>query len=155
MILIFGGAYQGKHEFARRQFGEAARIRDDLNRLVWDCCTEDPAQRREAADLLRQTRDQWAGAEEGNAVPAEPGGTKIATLEGPDGSEKRRAAPGGPAGGTPPPQIFIIDDISQGIVPVDERTRAVREMNGRLMTYLASEAEAVYRVFCGIGKRIK
>ena len=30
-----------------------------------------------------------------------------------------------------------------------------REANGRLMIYLAKEADQVHRVFCGIGKRIK
>ena len=52
-------------------------------------------------------------------------------------------------------KVLIITDVSQGIVPMDKTTRAFREMNGRLMLYLASEAEEVWRVFCGIGKRIK
>ena len=51
--------------------------------------------------------------------------------------------------------VLIVNDISQGIVPVDKKLRAVREANGRLMMYLAREAEQAHRVFCGIGKRIK
>lgn len=141
MILIFGGAYQGKLEFARtlpdcgagevfdcRESSEGGREPADtppalpdftadiicgLQEFTWECCAEDPATRIEAADLMREHREAWRN------------------------------------------KILIIDDVSQGIVPMDARVRAFREMNGRLMLYLASEAEAVYRVFCGIGKRIK
>ena len=48
-----------------------------------------------------------------------------------------------------------MQDMSQGIVPMDKEERAAREMNGRLMIYLAGEADEVVRVFCGIGERIK
>ena len=51
--------------------------------------------------------------------------------------------------------VLIVTDISQGVVPIDKQLRAAREANGRLMIYLAREAEQVHRVFCGIGKRIK
>ena len=51
--------------------------------------------------------------------------------------------------------ILIVTDVSQGVVPIDSRVRAAREANGRLMIYLAKEADQVHRVFCGIGKRIK
>lgn len=130
MILIFGGAYQGKQAFAKAQFGaqtvyectatEATAFPDfsadavcGLENFTWACCTEDPAQRIEAKDWMQARRDQWQD------------------------------------------RILIITDVSQGIVPMDARTRAFREMNGRLMLYLASEADEVWRVFCGIGKRIK
>ena len=46
-------------------------------------------------------------------------------------------------------------DTSQGVVPIDKDVRAFREMNGRLMLYLADKAEHVVRVFCGIGKALK
>ena len=52
-------------------------------------------------------------------------------------------------------KVLILTDVSQGIVPMDAELRAFREMNGRLMLYLASEAEEVIRVFCGIGKKVK
>jgi len=52
-------------------------------------------------------------------------------------------------------KVLIMTDVSQGIVPMDAELRAFREMNGRLMLYLASEAEEVIRVFCGIGKKVK
>ena len=113
MILIFGGAYQGKREFAKEQFPDIPVFDDALENFTWACCAEDPAMRCEAADLMRQCREEWQD------------------------------------------KILIINDVSQGIVPTNERTRAFREMNGRLMNYLASEADEVWRVFCGIGRRIK
>lgn len=52
-------------------------------------------------------------------------------------------------------KIIICTDISQGIVPMEARMRALREMTGRAMVYLAAEAETVIRVFCGLGQKIK
>ena len=51
--------------------------------------------------------------------------------------------------------IIIMNDVSQGLVPMDPVERAYREANGRAMIKLAKEASAVYRVFCGIGTKIK
>jgi adenosyl cobinamide kinase/adenosyl cobinamide phosphate guanylyltransferase len=142
MKLVFGGAYQGKKDFARQLTENSAPVVFDcraaeeerpagggtpeakmpdfsadiicgLEQFVWDCCAEDPQQRVEAAEWMKQHQHLWQD------------------------------------------KILIITDVSQGIVPMDARTRAFREMNGRLMLYLASEADEVWRVFCGIGKRIK
>ena len=52
-------------------------------------------------------------------------------------------------------KIIIVCDISQGIVPMEPGHRAWREACGRAMMYLAGEADEVYRVFCGLGQRIK
>ena len=52
-------------------------------------------------------------------------------------------------------KIIICTDISQGIVPMEAELRAMREMTGRAMVYLAKEADTVIRVFCGLGQKIK
>lgn len=52
-------------------------------------------------------------------------------------------------------KILICADLSQGIVPIDPELRALREMTGRMMLYLADEAREVTRVFCGLGQQIK
>jgi adenosyl cobinamide kinase/adenosyl cobinamide phosphate guanylyltransferase len=52
-------------------------------------------------------------------------------------------------------KILIASDVSQGLVPMDPLDRAYREMMGRTLLYLASEAEQVHRVFCGLGQRLK
>ena len=51
--------------------------------------------------------------------------------------------------------ILISDDVSCGIVPIDTTLRAWREANGRANNRLAREAGEVWRVFCGLGQRLK
>jgi adenosylcobinamide kinase/adenosylcobinamide-phosphate guanylyltransferase len=51
--------------------------------------------------------------------------------------------------------VIILNDISCGLVPMDPKDRAAREAASRLAIYLVGEADAVIRVFAGIGKRIK
>ena len=123
MIFVFGGAYQGKTEYAMKAFG-----------------------RTTVCDI----------SEDG-----EPNFTKE-IIKGLEGFASRLSA----AGEDPAAyfaarkelwkdKVLIVTDISQGVVPVGKELRAAREANGRLMIYLAHEAEQVHRVFCGIGKRIK
>ncbi|MDR1531365.1 MAG: bifunctional adenosylcobinamide kinase/adenosylcobinamide-phosphate guanylyltransferase [Clostridiales bacterium] len=52
-------------------------------------------------------------------------------------------------------KIIIADDISSGIVPVDPESRLWREQSGRAAAMLAARAVEVIRVFCGIGTRLK
>ncbi len=52
-------------------------------------------------------------------------------------------------------KILIADDVSCGVVPIDETLRAWREATGRANNYLASEAKKVYRVFCGLEQELK
>lgn len=50
---------------------------------------------------------------------------------------------------------IICDDLSAGIVPIDSETRAWRETVGRCSVYLATQAEEVYRIFCGLATQLK
>lgn len=132
MILIFGGAFQGKLEYAKNNYDietihdcgagispEADKAGSEpdfskdavcaLEKFVLKCVREG----REAADFFKGNKDLWQD------------------------------------------KVLILTDVSQGIVPMDKELRAFREMNGRLMLYLAAEAEEVVRVFCGIGKKVK
>ena len=52
-------------------------------------------------------------------------------------------------------KIIICDDITCGIVPIDEETRQWRETVGRSMALISKNASRVIRVFCGIGSIIK
>ena len=135
MILIFGGAYQGKLEYAKEKFdiktvcdcgvpeaaeggapdfaGREPDFSKDavcaLEKFVLKCVRDGV----EAADYFKENKEKWQD------------------------------------------KVLILTDVSQGIVPMDAELRAFREMNGRLMLYLAREAEQVIRVFCGIGKKVK
>lgn len=51
--------------------------------------------------------------------------------------------------------IIISDEIGNGIVPVEAFEREYRERTGRILMELASQAEEVVRVICGIGQKIK
>lgn len=121
MIFVFGGAYQGKREFAESTFnikeGED-RLIDNLNDWI--------------RNLVEDGRDSDAGVD-----------ALILDIAKREEELKGREV------------VIIMDDISQGLVPMDPVDRAYREANGRAMIKLAKEATAVYRVFCGIGTRIK
>ena len=54
-----------------------------------------------------------------------------------------------------PDAVVIADEIGCGVVPIDRDERAWREAAGRALCVLAEKSEAVTRVICGIGVRIK
>ena len=133
MHLIFGGAYQGKLDYAKERYrlkeediyscsseklaGEISvpeieftkRVVDKLEEFVLCCVHSD----MEAKDYLEEHREEWKDS------------------------------------------IIICTDISAGVVPCDKELRAWREMVGRTMMYLGKEAEEVTRIFCGIPQKIK
>lgn len=127
MILIFGGSYQGKLDYAKKNF--------DIE-TVCDC--SDGTVPDFAADAIY-------GIE--GFVKRQSPGSDQPPLEAADWFSERREAW--------QDKVLIMTDVSQGIVPMDPELRAFREMNGRLMLRLAAEASEVHRVFCGIGKRVK
>ena len=150
MILIFGGAYQGKRDFAKEHFGietvtECAAPGAELAGAEDTGAEDTGAEGHSGAETVLAlpdfSGDAVCGLERFARACTEAG------LEARDLMEEQKAGW--------QDKILIITDVSQGIVPMDKTTRAFREMNGRLMLYLASEAEEVWRVFCGIGKRIR
>ncbi len=52
-------------------------------------------------------------------------------------------------------RIIISDEVGSGVIPVDSKERQYRERTGRWLCTLASSADRVERVICGIGQRIK
>lgn len=54
-----------------------------------------------------------------------------------------------------PKLVIITNELGYGIVPVDAFDREYREVSGRVCTKLAAVSEQVYRVVCGIGTVIK
>lgn len=125
MILIFGGAYQGKLEYAKEHwnFSEediffcednlaidlSKKVIAGLEKFVYACVFEDA----EAKDVLKMYNE-----------PLDD-------------------------------KIFIIDDVSQGVVPIEPDRRAWREAVGRTLLWLGKDADEVHRVFCGLGQRLK
>lgn len=125
MILIFGGSYQGKLEFAKETFGVtendvftctvdseidwSKKVLYNLDQSFLRHVREGKESREVLKDHLDQLKDK----------------------------------------------ILIVNDISQGIVPMERENRDWREMTGRAMLYISKEADEVYRVFCGLGSKIK
>lgn len=125
MILITGGAYQGKLSYATAAYsltqaqvftcGEALEIDfsqpciDHIERFTWACV-------RQGVDPIayfQSRRNQWQNS------------------------------------------VLICQDISCGVVPMEAENRAWREANGRLCQYLSKEACRVSRIFCGLEQRLK
>lgn len=53
------------------------------------------------------------------------------------------------------PAVVVMDEVGYGIVPIERAERDYREAVGRAGQLLAADAEAVYRVVCGIAQCIK
>lgn len=125
MNLLIGGAYQGKLDYAKKQFS----VSDEQ---VFTCTEENGIEfgsrciykieeftlwcvrhEMDAAQIFKKHRAEWADS------------------------------------------ILICCDIFCGVVPLGADMRAWREMTGRLCAYLSSEAESVTRMFCGLPQRLK
>ena len=51
--------------------------------------------------------------------------------------------------------VVISREIGCGIVPMDAGERAYREFHGRVLAMLASDADSVTRIFCGLDEVLK
>ena len=54
-----------------------------------------------------------------------------------------------------PEGVLIWDEVGCGVTPLDRGEREWRELTGRICCELAESAQAVYRVRCGLGVRLK
>ena len=125
MILIFGGSYQGKLDFAKETFGVTDK---DVFTCRTDCEIDWSKKVLYNLDqaFLRHVRE---GKESREVLREHLGELRD--------------------------KILIVNDISQGIVPMEREHRDWREMTGRAMLYISKEADEVHRVFCGLGSKIK
>lgn len=106
MILVLGGAFQGKKDFARDHFGDKAKYITDIEERF----------KTDKASLIDEINDKLLKNEQ---------------------------------------LIIIGNEIGSGIVPIDKEERSYREEYGRYLCELAKNSSEVWRVFCGIGMRIK
>jgi len=126
MVLIFGGAYQGKLAYALEHF----KLTENDVYNCSDDCTALPCDKKIIYEI-----DKWILAlirEDKNVS----GAIKEFT-------EKNNDA------------IVICNDVSCGIVPTDDILRRWREETGRAMTALASHSQEVIRLFYGIPAKLK
>ena len=126
MILVIGGAYQGKKEWVMRQYR--------LEESDWTdgaSCSEEELFRARAVNHfhLFVRRSVEAGRDLSDFAEI---------LQ-----EKN------------PSLIIVKNEIGCGVVPMDPAERKYREQDGRLSEKLAACAGTVVRVLCGIGQVIK
>lgn len=131
MVLITGGAYQGKTDFAKEILREKyGSIQEDK---IADGTVADQEQMGEA--LLITNVHLWvAGLLKEECDPCREAERLI---------QKN------------PDVVLVVNELGCGVVPVDAFDRNWREVTGRVCCLLAEKAEAVYRVICGIGTRIR
>ena len=126
MIFIFGGAYQGKLDFALERFGS--------DKTVFRCPADGAPEPDFDADIIYGYHELVLALIRAGLDPCEYTRSTLNTLDG---------------------KIVVCDDISSGVVPIDPEMRAWREAAGRCSAILAARSKSVYRVFCGIGTQIK
>jgi len=126
MILVIGGAYQGKLSYAKEHY----RIED---KDIFIC--------KEGQNDLTTDKSVIYGLE--HIVLSQVKKGIDSTLYFKENISYLQD------------KILICEDDSCGIVPMDKDMRAFREASGRTFSYLASKADEVVRIFCGIGSKIK
>jgi adenosylcobinamide kinase/adenosylcobinamide-phosphate guanylyltransferase len=133
MILIIGGAHQGKEKIAR----EMLRV-DEREFQAQSVDGE--------SDDLTLNPESWPVA----ACVASYHTIIRRVIDAggdPDAFTKRLIQA--------KPRVVIMDEVGYGIVPVDRAERDYREAAGRAGQLLAAKADHVYRVICGIAQCIK
>lgn len=153
MDLIFGGAYQGKLDYAKKEF----HIEEDeiFTCADIDSCAEPEEallvlQPMKALQILQKRQSRIGDMTEIRAINKLENFTYACAVNGINAVEYLK-------NNTSfwEDKIVIATDISQGIVPMKPEERAWREMNGRAMAFLAGQAESVTRVFCGLPQKLK
>ena len=125
MILIFGGAYQGKLAYAMERFNAAE---GDVYRCGDDARV--PGGKKIICNL-----EKWI--------------LSLVRAEADTEEAMRRFID---ANGD---AVVICDDISSGVVPSDPLLRKWREAVGRSLALLSRGSDEVIRLFCAIPARIK
>lgn len=126
MDLIIGGAYQGKRNYVTEQYGLQDSDISDGNGMK----SEDYANIKAVSQVHLWVRSMY---EQGK----EPIEEMARLLE------------------VNPDVILIMDEVGNGIVPIDKKERMWREQAGRTGCYLAKRASKVIRLVCGLPQQIK
>ena len=126
MILLIGGAYQGKLEYAKTNFHLSETD-------IYTCCDD-----RAMIDFSKRCINRL---EEFTLACVR---NQIDSVEYFLEHRKEWAD-----------HILICQDIFCGVVPLGAEMRAWRNETGHLCQYLSREAERVSRIFCGLEQRLK
>lgn len=126
MILIVGGAYQGKTEYALKNYGlDRAEI---ANGKTFDF---------ENTDGIMCISDYHEAVKHFIENGTDPIEFSEKLIE------------------NNPDIIIIMNEIGNGIVPIEKSQRVWREQTGKTGCFLAKKADEVIRITCGCGVKIK
>lgn len=132
MILVIGGAEQGKREWLKRQFNIA-----DAEIAEGGSLALNPGEVPELSG-----KRALYGLQE-----------LLARVAGWSDEDKEKLLAGLFA--LPADFAIICDEVGLGLVPVERAGREYRDLVGHTCCRLAGASAQVWRVFCGIGQRIK
>ena len=130
MILIIGGSFQGKEEFAKKLIGQQKGGEENWEQLV--CRGDEPWQKALEKPCLVNFHGFIRQLKE--TEEAEKFLSQVLKSE---------------------PLLITMDEVGCGIVPLKKEERDYREAVGRAGQKLAAAAREVWRVQCGIPVRIK
>lgn len=125
MELIIGGAFQGKLDYAKKKYGFSEEN-------IFDCAKSDGIDF--SADCIYHFERYVLKCVENNIDGISTISSQLPILKN---------------------TVIICDDISCGVVPMEPRLRAWRELTGRILELISNNSQIVTRVFCGIPQRIK
>ena len=128
MILIIGGAWQGKLDFAR-ELAEKRGIMVNVSEGKTDSLKS-----AESSSIIHDFHEYIKRILKTNDSVED----FISTIERNN-----------------PDAIIISNELGCGIVPMDPEDRAWREETGRASVRIAESSDEVYRLVCGIATRIK
>lgn len=169
MILVVGGAYQGKREFIKQRWN----IREEA---ITDCAQVSAEEIPGCAQLWSAdpTQEQSACPEQADRASSGQGQIQDTVQDRSSADRTMRAIINyqeeiryrASRGEDPekaladlvqrdPELILCANEIGMGIVPMDRSERDYREAAGRTLCMAARMADEVWRVICGIGERIK
>ena len=130
MILIIGGSFQGKEEFAKKLIGQQKGGEENWEQLV--CRGDEPWQKALEKPCLVNFHGFICQLKE--TEEAEKFLCQVLKSE---------------------PLLITMDEVGCGIVPLKKEERDYREAVGRAGQKLAAAAREVWIVQCGIPVRIK
>ena len=143
MELIVGGCFQGKSAFAAKRYQEQRGIL--LSQEEWFLAAADG---RHSA---------WEVAWTAPAVEHMQEYIRRVSLEDGTLEEKKLRISRWieTIAKKNPSAILVMDEVGCGVVPMEAAERAYRDLAGYAGQCAAKRAECVYRVICGIGRRIQ
>lgn len=159
MILITGGAWQGKREYAYGLIGE-----DSEKKLIIEGgrCTAENMKTVKIIDQLhvwirRQMEEMMpqAGRGAGASTAGEGWDELVFDQQEMLICQQKIEETIQEVLAENPDVIIIVNELGCGVIPMEAFERRYRELVGRICCELAKEAREVHRVVCGIGTVLK